>query len=32
MKPHSDPRILAIDVRRNRFGYALFEGPKHLLV
>jgi hypothetical protein len=25
------PRILAIDVRRSRFGYALFEGPTCLL-
>lgn len=24
-------RILAMDVRRNRFGYVLFEGPEHLL-
>lgn len=26
-----DSRVLAIDVRRNRFGYALLEGPKRLL-
>jgi hypothetical protein len=25
------PRILAIEARRSRFGYALFEGPKRLL-
>ena len=31
MNHSSDPRILAIDVRRNRFGYVLFEGPKRLL-
>ena len=26
-----DPRILAIDLRPRRFGYALFEGPRMLL-
>ena len=26
-----DPRILAIDLRPRRFGYALFEGPRLLL-
>ena len=26
-----DPRILAIDLRPRRFGYALFEGPRTLL-
>jgi hypothetical protein len=31
MNHHSNLRILAIDVRRNRFGYVLFEGPKRLL-
>ena len=31
MNHHSDPRILAIEVRRNRFGYVLFEGPTRLL-
>lgn len=31
MSLQSGPRILAIDVRRNRFGYVLFEGPKRLL-
>lgn len=30
MTAHST-RILAIEVRRSRFGYALFEGPKRLL-
>jgi len=25
------PRILAIEARRSRFGYALFEGPNRLL-
>lgn len=30
MTAHS-PRILAIEVRRSRFGYALFEGPRRLL-
>src|SRR5665213_4316954 len=31
MTHHRELRILAIDVRRSRFGYALFEGPKALL-
>jgi hypothetical protein len=26
-----DPRILAIDLRPRRFGYAVFEGPRRLL-
>ena len=26
-----DPRILAIDLRPRRFGYAVFEGPRMLL-
>lgn len=26
-----DPRILAIDLRPQQFGYAVFEGPKRLL-
>jgi hypothetical protein len=26
-----DPRLLAIDLRVQRFGYAVFEGPKRLL-
>ena len=26
-----DPRILAIDLRLRRFGYAVFEGPNRLL-
>lgn len=26
-----DPRILAIDLRPQQFGYAVFEGPKQLL-
>src|SRR5690349_13745438 len=26
-----DPRILAIDLRHRRFGYAVFEGPRLLL-
>ena len=26
-----DPRILAIDLRLRRFGYAIFEGPDRLL-
>src|ERR1039457_232600 len=30
MMYHQD-RILAIDARRSRFGYALFEGPARLL-
>lgn len=30
MRHHPD-RILAIDARRSRFGYALFEGPTRLL-
>lgn len=30
MRHHQD-RILAIDARRSRFGYALFEGPTLLL-
>jgi len=31
MNRHSSVRILSIDVRRNRFGYVLFEGPERLL-
>jgi GTPase len=31
MNCHHEVRILAFDVRRSRFGYALFEGPKRLL-
>ena len=26
-----DPRILALDLRARRFGYAVFEGPRRLL-
>jgi hypothetical protein len=26
-----DPRILALDLRMRRFGYAVFEGPRRLL-
>ncbi len=26
-----DPRILAIDLRHRRFGFAVFEGPRRLL-
>src|SRR5271163_3040366 len=26
-----DPRLLAIDLRPQQFGYAIFEGPKRLL-
>ena len=26
-----DRNVLAVDVRRNRFGYALFEGPARLI-
>src|SRR5580704_19202095 len=26
-----DPRILAIDLRTQQFGYAVFEGPKRLI-
>jgi hypothetical protein len=31
MNRHHEVRILAFDVRRSRFGYALFEGPTRLL-
>jgi hypothetical protein len=31
MKQASEATILAVDVRRNRFAYALFEGPNQLL-
>jgi len=31
MNHYSHLRILAIDVRRSRFGYVVFEGPKRLL-
>jgi hypothetical protein len=30
-KTQLDPRVLAIDLRPKRFGYAVFEGPKRLL-
>ena len=30
-KRTNDPRILTIDLRAQRFGYAVFEGPKQLL-
>jgi len=26
-----DPRILAIDLRRRRFGFSVFEGPRRLI-
>lgn len=28
---HHDPRIIAIDLRSQQFGYAVFEGPKRIL-
>ena len=28
---HNDPRLIAIDLRSQQFGYAVFEGPKHLM-
>jgi hypothetical protein len=28
---HREPRILAVEARYSRFGYALFEGPARLL-
>ena len=28
---HHDPRIVAIELRSQQFGYAIFEGPKQLL-
>jgi hypothetical protein len=31
MKYNNTMRILAVDARRSRFGYALFEGPTRLL-
>jgi len=31
MTRHVETRILAVDARRNRFGYVLFEGPERLL-
>ena len=31
MRHHNEMRILAVDARQSRFGYALFEGPRHLL-
>ena len=31
MRHSQTARILAIEARRSRFGYALFEGPKRLL-
>jgi len=31
MRNHHEMRILAVDARRSRFGYALFEGPTRLL-
>lgn len=31
MTPPETQHILAIEARRSRFGYALFEGPKRLL-
>jgi len=31
MTRHLETRVLAVDARRNRFGYVLFEGPERLL-
>jgi len=32
MQPkHRDPRLIAIDLRSQQFGYTVFEGPKQLL-
>ena len=28
---HHDPRIIAIDLRSQQFGYAVFDGPKKIL-
>jgi hypothetical protein len=28
---HHEPRILAVDLRSQQFGYAVFEGPRRLL-
>jgi len=31
MRPPHNERLLAIDLRPQRFGYAMFEGPKQLI-